>query len=192
VSTDDPTETDAAVGFAEATRSRGRFVVRRYDIEAVRAAIPGWDDHPKSRRLAALSLFQPVSVSETTNTPTVGQHELLADYLATTTAPTETAAHLAVGDDNATAPAYRNRSLNNERYRTPVADSSPDDTTIRSVVYLDATEANNMDAVREAGLCTAGTQGEGKLLNHALVGPEPKSSTVALTVRGALSWEAAQ
>jgi hypothetical protein len=175
------------------TRSVGRITIRRYDAEALRTALPQWNDLPKKQRLAAVSLLSPESATTTTNIPKKGQHQLLASYLCRAESSTETATHLAVGDDNSTSPTYTG-GMNNEQYRTEITDSSKNDTTAVSTTYLDATEANSMDAVREVALVTSETPGADNeyWLNHSLVDPEPKSSTVALTITVELDWEVPQ
>jgi hypothetical protein len=188
---------DAEVAAAEATLSRGRVTTERYDADALRTALPQWPDLPKRQRLAVLRLLEPVDVTTTTNTPCKGQHELLATYLCRAENSDATASHLAVGSDNGTSPAYTNESINNEGYRPAVTDSSLDDTTVVSTTFLDATEANDLDSstsenkIREVGLVTDGTVGEGELLNHALVDPTDKNSSTAVTITVELSWEAA-
>ena len=178
---------------ADQTRSLGRMTIRRYDAGALRTALPQWGNLPKKQRLAAVSLLTPESTTTATNIPKKGQHQLLASYLCRTESPTETAAYLAVGDDNSTSPTYTG-GMNNEQYRTAVTDSSRDDTTAVSTTYLDATEANDMDAVREVSLVTSETPGADNeyWLNHSLVDPEPKSSAVALTITVELDWEVPQ
>lgn len=182
---------DAAVSVDDRTMAHGRITICRYLVSALESTIPSWPELDKRGKLAAISLLDGrAALFEQTVSNIVcrGQHELLAEYLSRTSTPDETAAYLAVGDDNSTAPAYDNTSLNNERYRTQVTDSSVNGTTVESVVFLDATEANEMDAVREMGLVTHATAGEGRLLSHALVDPEPKSSDTAITIYYDLSW----
>lgn len=179
------------------TQSHGRVTVERYDADALRTALPQWENLSKERKLAVVRLLSPVRERTTTNSACKGQHELLASYLCRAEDPTEAASHLAVGTDNGSSPAYGNESLNNEGYRTTVTDSATDGTTIVSTVFLDATEANDLNEstsgnkIREVGLVTTDAVGDGLLLNHALVSPEEKSSSVALTVTVELSWEAA-
>jgi hypothetical protein len=155
-----------------------------------------WKGASDRQRLFVPRLLDPESVSTRHNTACRGQHELVVDHLDREQSPSGRAAsYLAVGDDNATSPAYDDTALNNEVYRTSVTDSNDDGTALELTTFLDSTEANG-HTLREVGLFTADVGegadgGDGLLLNHSLVDPVEKTSANALTITVRLTYSAA-
>jgi len=177
------------------SQSYGRVEIRAFDAGALRTAIPTWDRLGEKKRLAALQLVNSEHEQHVHNTVCIGKHEFCIDGMDRNQSVTEKTISLAVGDDNSTAPAYADRSLNNERYRTTIADSNDEGADITYTTLVSATEANAMDKIRELGVVLdvekASGETESHLLNHTLIDPEPKNSDVAITVRNTLGFEGA-
>ena len=185
-----PMDDPADIRVGEKTGSYGRITIKRYDAKTFSLFGTAWEQASKQAKLAAVRAYEPLSVQHYRNTATRGQHELIVDHLDREQSPEETAAYLAVGDDNSTSASSSDTSLNNETYRTTVTDSRDIGTELKLTTFLGATEANSADAIREVGLFSAANQGEGHMLNHSLVDPEPKSSEVSVTVTVTLGYRA--
>lgn len=123
--------------------------------------------------------IDPESVVRVKNLTTSNLHEYIVDNLHPDTAANETATHLAVGNDDATAPSTGNDDLNNEVYRTQITDSVDNGNELLSSTFLDSTEANGFDLV-ECGLFTADTGG--LLLNHSTFNTISKANTNTATI----------
>ena len=180
----------ADIRAAEKTGSYGQITVKRYDAETFSLFGTAWEQASKQTKLAVARAYEPLSVQHYRNTATRGQFELIVDHLDREQTPEQMAGYLAVGDDNSTSASSSDTSLNNETYRTTVTDSADGGTELELTTYLGATEANSADAIREVGLFSAANQGEGHMLNHSLVDPEPKNSEVSITVTVTLGYRA--
>lgn len=174
----DVLETDEAgvVGY-------GRIIL--HDAEALNTAIPPFSNLPIERQLAITRLLVPISVHPFRNTATIGQFETLAEKMNPNLDIPLAAGFMAFGTDNSVSASPSDTSLNNEGYRTGVTEANSSGDTLQTTTFLSATEANDMNPgdnyIREIGLCTHGTPGEGRLLSHTLVDPEPKSNQTVVT-----------
>lgn len=166
----------------ERPRAVGEITIRTFDAEDFQV-LPGWDRYPTPLKLRAARLFKPTGEHTYRNTITRGFSELQAKQFDRGTNSPAEASHLAIGTDNSTSPSYDDTALNNEAYRTTVTDSNASGRTLELITFIDSTEANSMDAIREVGVTTGDSDDpDATLLNHSLIDPEPKSSEVAITI----------
>jgi hypothetical protein len=175
----------------------GRGTITAYDGEAITTAFgDAWSRVSRDRKLAIVRLLEPESVTDFYNTATVGQFESLIDNFDRGVNETYKASHMAVGTDNSTSPSFSNQSLNNEGYRSSLTQVRKTQSEITFTLFLDSNEANDMksgdNVVREVGVTTGSDPSldTTKLLNHALVDPEPKSTQTVLTIEVTFAYTA--
>jgi hypothetical protein len=166
----------------ETPRTVGEVVVKAYDAADL-AVIPGWDRLEKEVKLRGARLFDPIDGQHYRNTITRQFSELQARQFDRGSTAGVEATHLALGTDNSTSADYSDTSLNSEAARLPVTDSTASGRQLELITFIDSTEANAVDTIREVGVSTGDTDDpDAELLNHSLIEPQPKSSKVAITV----------
>lgn len=173
--------TDLAAG-------RDNVRVRVYDVAVLRWIEPCYDALPPRAQLQVMRDAADALVHETTshNTVCVELDELRADDLdQTTVTDPDTADEIAVGDDS-TAPAYSNRSLNNEVERVDIAEYEQDGTTLILNASLGTEQAN--DATNEIAEIGAVSE-QGRLLNHALINSFEKTNNRSATLEIQLQFD---
>lgn len=176
--------TDVEVSRTEGVAISGYAAVCAWKVDALRAALPEWDELPRERRHALLSgpstwPVAPFHVGTTSNLVT----DAYLEHIASGRDPIPS--HLALGDDASTQPTATDSSLNNEVYRTIVGQAEPDGSDILTSTYISQNEANGT-AIREVGFTDSERSGVWKLLSHALLDAadqiEEKTSNMTLTI----------
>lgn len=143
---------------------------------------------PRTQQAALLrrGALEPARVIEERNTTCVGLDELRVDSLDEAQGAAETAVECAVGTDGATLPAYNDRSLSNEVYRSDIASTEDQGTDLYTSTFLSTNEANGND-LAELGLYSSGD----RLLNHSTFTAVTKTSSKAVTLEVTLSFSSA-
>lgn len=159
-----------------------------YDTDVLRYLFPEWDALSKKQKLAYLraEMASPASESHDSNVTCVGLHEYLPAVLNPEVDPDPVGvSHLAVGNDDTTAPAAANTQLNNEVGRPRTTDALHSGKSVDFEVFIDSGELNGY-TLSELGLYTGPTTDTNALLlNHSLVSPtidKTNSKTVIFTV----------
>lgn len=161
--------------------------VALHDLETLRDRYPDWDSLDKAEKLRRARDVPPDRVVTASNLTTTGHHELLVDVLDETQSTNEDASHLAVGTDDGTDPSSGNSSLNNEVYRTTIAETTDNGATLFTSTFLDSTEANGNDLV-EVGLVTSDSSGSDILLNHSIIDVINKDDETTATIDVELTY----
>lgn len=173
---------EVELGVDDEPRATGDVEVEVYDPDDF-ALLAGWDTYSSEQKLRAARMFEPVERSHYRNTIVRAFSESQARQFARGTASPIEATHLAVGTGNNDSAEYSDTALNNEVYRSNVTDSSAAGRQLELITFIDSTEANSADAIREVGVYSGDTDDpDATLLNHALIEPQSKSSQVAITI----------
>lgn len=167
----------------------GGIRVRAWDVRDLKDAYPVWDLLSKDTRHAILRDPQrrpaPAFEGGTSNM-------VLDNYLEALAAGTNPdPSHLALGDDDTTAAAGTNDTLNNEVYRTVVGNDEQDGKDRLTSTFVSQNEANG-NAIREVGFATGPVDGAWTLLTHAILPAgdqiDEKTSNMTVTIDYILSY----
>lgn len=148
------TDTDS-MRVADKVRATDNVRIEQYDIAAIRAGYPGWDDLPKRvRHVWVKRCTEPVHVGRVSNVTCVALHEYVTramTFAERDAGSLDPPRELAWGDDD-TSFATTDTELNNEvGERTPITDPSATDTTFNIDEYLSSNEQNG-NTLREVGI----------------------------------------
>lgn len=164
----------------------GCFTVASYDVHDLRDAFPLWDSYTDAEKLRLLEDREPQTRHEASNTWLLVGFAYLIDELDPNQSPSDLdASHIAVGDGT-TEPSSGDTGLTNELARFAVGSTTDNGNRLTTSTIL-ASDQYNGETVAEVGLVSASSGGT--FFNHALVGPEDKTSAKEITITAELMFE---